>query len=1043
MKRYAYACMALFLVGTLQGAAVEADLAASAALGFAQQNGLLASHVRGVGAPVAHGGVWIVPLEPSGYVAVEQDDTLPPVVAFSTEDFPSSVPEALDALLTRTSSASPVLLLAASEDSTSTSANEEWALLTEPKISLLSSDGALSDVPSEAAVVYTIRDFDYAWNQCLPYNLFAPGLTKDRLIATEYAKYDASVTRYGFRSAIGCVAVAMGQVGAWFQWPYALRAPYGYEQESDAEEGVAPTEDTLFAVQQLATPGLPYDWARLSQALSPTVSDLTNGVEVGRFLHDWATILDMNYDMSGSGGTFASCSDPQLRTLMGYHMISASSSNYRFVQDAETQEWSLDSIADMSSEANADLEALYTAIRTAIYTYSMPAPLGISGHYIVAYGWAEDVDSVISADTRYAKLNYGWGSDSSFNGWFVLRDKVSEGDGEQVADDGRVYLEECYALLPLQCGQILNLPAQGPVPTTLTWYESPYWRNRGDTLEARQSLDEGLTTRRVLRVQTFGDTTTTRTADLEGAVEKSPCWSYDATGGLRMEQRIGLRSSVSCPDLFKGFSSIEVALNRISSVTGGDGNTYTLTDEMARPLLMTITDGRSGERIAETTLQLDASATSGSVTFSPADLEIPEDSVFQITFSAGETALDSGGSSTIPVDTLAYLIADVKVYGTAESSEADAPITLTEPEDTEGAGMQMSVELGETLSGFSDAWLAVSIGYTVDETGAYAGLATKDALWTHWTLAESEVSAPVVTWESGSESAGGDRWISLPTPETPIAFSVTTDETEPPTVALYLSNTLWLDSTKLDSADSFGVDVSAQAEESASGTWNYSVTLPARAATDPTADDGLSTDCFTSLGKDAVLSLRVEDSVGNVTWTHARMTFAAPEHTPLVVTTGIYETTYAHATAWDPVTLDTLLYRLTVKDATLTAEEVLAKMDEAAALRYTAAEMDTLFTNGTEISPVFTFTEAPRVESDGSALLYFTLTTSTLTNEDLVTRGIKDDLELLTGETLDELATTSSAEFFSTYSEESFFIGHFTRSSTEPATSRFFRVRIK
>lgn len=1043
MRSYAYACMAFLAVGALQGATVDADLAAAAALGFAQQNGLLSSHVTGVGAPVAHGGVWIVPLLPSGYVAVEQDDTLPPVVAFSTEDFPGSVPEALEALLTRTASASPVRLLAASEEATSTSAsaNAEWALLTAPKISLLSSDGALSDVPSEAAIVYTIRDFTYAWNQCLPYNLFAPGLTKDRLIATEYAKYDAAVERYGFRSAIGCVAVAMGQVGAWFQWPYALRAPYGYEAESDAEEGVAPTEDTLFAVQQLATPGRPYDWARLSQALSPTVSDLTHGVEVGRFLHDWATLLEMNYDMSGSGGTFASCSDPQLRTLMGYHMISSSSSNYRFVQDEKTLEWSLDSVEDMSSEGNAELEALYTAIRDAIYTYSMPAPLGISGHYIVAYGWAEDVDSVISADTRYAKLNYGWGEDSSFNGWFVLRDKVSEGDGEQVADDGRVYLEECYAIQPLQCGQILNLPAQGPVPTTLTWYESPYWRNRGDTLEARQSLDEGLTTRRVLRVQTFGERTTTRSADLEGAVEKSPCWSYDAAGGLRMEQRIGLRSSVSCPDLFSGFSSIEVELNRISSVTGGDGDTYTLTDELARPLLMTLTDAKSGAQMAEKTLQLDATATSGSVTFSPTDLEIPADSVFQITFSAGDTALDEGGTVVTPVDTLAYMIADVKVHGTAECSEADVTMTLNEPEDTEGAGTTMSVALGETLSGLTDGWLAVSIGTTVDAAGAYAGLATKDALWSHWTLAETESVAPGVTWESGSESAGGDRWISLPTPETPIAFSVTTSETEPPTVALYLSNTLWLDSTKLDSADGFGVDVSAQAEESASGTWNYSVTLPARVATDPTTDDGLSTDCFTSLGKDAVLSLRVEDSVGNVTWTHARMTFAAPEHTPLVVTTGLYETTYAHATAWDPVALDTLLYRLTVKNPSLTAEEVLAKMDEAAALRYTAAEMDTLFTNGTEISPVFTFTASPRVESDGSALLYFTLATSTLTNADLVTRGIKDDLELLTGETLSDLATTSSAEFL-TLSGESF-IGHFMGSSTEPAASRFFRVRIK
>ena len=148
---------------------------------------------------------------------------------------------------------------------------------------------------------------------------------------------------------------------------------------------------------------------------------------------------------------------------------------------------------------------LHESFRTAIHAYGIPAPTGISGHEIVCYGWADNVDSALTNLTEkysYAKMNYGWGK--GFNGWLGVRDR-NDGDGEGLTEDGMVFPMENSAFIPFQCGQIVGLPIQGPLPASIGWYESPYWQ----TQKAQTSLCTEPTAR-TLRVATFGGDITTR-----------------------------------------------------------------------------------------------------------------------------------------------------------------------------------------------------------------------------------------------------------------------------------------------------------------------------------------------------------------------------------------------------------------------------------------------------------------------------------------------------------------------------------------------------
>lgn len=269
MVRFLAFLLVLGWSGMGLGAEVSADTAAKVGYAFAQQNAILSGSVTGVGTPYAFGARWVVPLEPSGYVLVESDDTLKPVVAFALEDFPDleGAPEGLIAFFAGdtsraitteetteesstettteesseegTTSAEAVTISTASDavsvaslsvtsldDETTTSvvlpsvteetteesiefsedANADWSQLINSMTSADSGISLMADAPTDVANIKYLN-LTPKWNQCLPYNLYAPGLTE--VIGTGYGG------DYGWRGAAGCVAIAEAQIAAY------------------------------------------------------------------------------------------------------------------------------------------------------------------------------------------------------------------------------------------------------------------------------------------------------------------------------------------------------------------------------------------------------------------------------------------------------------------------------------------------------------------------------------------------------------------------------------------------------------------------------------------------------------------------------------------------------------------------------------------------------------------------------------------------------------------------------------------------------------
>ena len=951
------------------GAEVGADEAEATALAFARQNAILRDRVLGVGEARRHGaGIWVVPLRPAGYVALEADDARFPVVAFSEEnDFPAAdLPEALDAALWRAPQPSP--LLRAFSLTPEPPRHPAWDALLAPAggVSLLAFTPD-EGIEETADTWGAIDSFTVTWNQSLPWNLYAPGLDGAVLGAGKQPILDI----YGTRCAIGCVALAMAQTSAWFRWPYAFRGV------ASAGNATDPEGDTIRSLL-VAAPGKPYDWDAIRREDWFPASDsggayLGDGAEAARLCHAWATILEMAYDFTGSGGTFATTCRPALALRMGYKM-------------AFKENIKLDPYGDEPQE-ETDLDpGLHGTFRTAINTYGIPAPTGIAGHEIVCYGWADGVDSALENLTdahSYAKMNYGWGR--GYNGWLGVRNR-NDGDGEGLTQDGMVFPMENSAFIPFQCGQIVGLPAQGPLPASIGWYESPYWQ----TEKARASLCPAPTAH-TLRVATFGGDPTTRVSDLKEAAASDPNWSLETVGEetlLVCEDRPGLKAGVLLPELFDGGSAVDIDLRRLRANAAGV------------PLVLFLQQEPTGEilELGEVTLQDERD--SGWCT-----IELPEDvGVFRLCIATTEAESETEG---LPQTAPAFGIASVSVQGTLPIEEAAYALDATVLDSGNAFAALpegLAVEEGETC------WLAVVVGKTED-----AALTAGDVLWTPLVIGEEDLPPKIVL---------DDTIVLGEDPTAPIAFNVWDDNAEAGLdFMVCLSDGLWL-GLDPDAAD-FDPDAVDDAVRNA-GTvafddeGNASLTLNL----DP---DILST--YAAMGHDAILSVGAEDAAGNIAWAHARLV----NRLPAAALEGMNDASTGAAVAlddWSAANLDALLYAIS-RDGTLTAPEALDRIEDLAAFGYEYGDnllMSTVPRPAIEVVGVepgavrFRLIDADAADPDASAA-------------ELAWREIPVTLEA--GETLDALAPVEAQPTIEDY-------GTGTLKLTLPesaAPTRFFRLR--
>lgn len=886
MKRYGmFRFLALsLLLGWSQMslcATVSSETAAKVGWAFAQQNALIKDSVTGVGTPYAFGKRWVVPLEPSGYVLLESDDTLKPVVAFATTDFPdlTGAPEGLVAFFSgedyeeeeftvpvaddeaeATSSevtaeeatiavaavsGSNISLASATElsmgdeentvvstsstettstessdtetstsESSSTEPHEDWSLLLDSLeeadsevdpmdsgIMLMSDSLTIGSTTLEMANVKYL-DVATKWNQCLPYNLYAPGLTEKN--GTGYGG------SYGWRGAAGCVAIAEAQIAAYLRWPYRLHGTYHLNFGGNTGH---------LQFHQAVAPGNPYDWNAINDYSHSGCNEDPYGNEVARVINHWATCTQMYYQRSGGGGTAYWCADARL-PILGYTNVSSSAST------------------------------AFGALRESIYTYGLPAAVTIPGHAIVGAGWAEAVDNVLSSDSCYAYLNYGWGGGTT---WYTAYDSGSNKIGSALIR------------APLPYGEVTKV-----ADTAITWYESPWFTERAGTLTPE--------TTRILRRIAIADTTATQTVDLEALAATDSNWTYDSSTGLTRAISAGLSSTITAGTYYAGGSSVTFGLTRRTDET----NTAETWEESGSTLTLQVVSLWDGTTLQENQVKMsstDLTEESVSVTLSDLDLETP-----------WKLVLVTSASSTDAVASIPYYITSITVEGAAlttdESVTFDVSTDSTCSESTTINGLY--TKTFDTLSTLADG-----------DRAFYAMLIGEDTTDYVWSQCLTE-AAPTVTWTTGQKTSETDGWrFWLPTPDTAVTFDIAdADSTEISSVTAYLSNALWVDQDTLTSSDGMGIVLSSdEITSTGTGTWSCSFKFSPNTSSS-VEDDTLSLDSSTAVGRDAVLSIKVVDAEGNVGWSHARMTFGVTSGS-LATTSGEVSTTNATARTTD------------------------------------------------------------------------------------------------------------------------------------------------
>ena len=772
----------------------------------------------------------------------------------------------------------------------------------------------------------------------------------------------------------------MAQSAAYFRWPYAFRGV--------AVSGSVTDEETdVIRKLMVAAPGKPYDWDAIrSEDWFPAADSggayTGDGAEAARLCHAWATILEMDYDTDGSGGTFATNCRPALALRMGYKM--AFKENIRLNPNG----------SEPNSEEDLD-PGLHNSFRTAIYTYGIPAPTGISGHEIVCYGWADNVDSALTNLTEkysYAKMNYGWGK--GFNGWLGVRDR-NDGDGEGLTEDGMVFPMENSAFIPFQCGQIVGLPAQGPLPASIGWYESPYWQ----TEKAQFSFCTAPTAR-TLRVATFGGDPTTRVSDLEEANASDPNWSMEEIDGetlLTCEDRPGLVAGVLLPELFMGGERVAIDLRRLANADG------TLRENAASvPLALFLQQEPTGEVLELGEVALLDEEESGTCT-----IALPEDiGAFRLCLATVEADREA---SVWPIPSApAFGIAKVSVQDTLPVTDVAYPLDATVFEEGNAFAALpegLPVEDGETC------WLAVVVGKTEEEA-----LAAGDVLWTPLPIGEEDQPPEIVL---------DDTIVLGEDPAEPIGFSVWDDTTEEGlTFTVCLSDGLWLgldpdaedfDPDAVDNAVRDAGEVAFDDEGNASLTLNL---------------DPAFLDTYAAMGHDAILSIGAEDAAGNITWAHARLV----NRLPGAVLKGMVDESTDPETPldeWSAVNLDALLYAIE-REGEHAAPEAYDRIEDLATFGYEYSDnllVTTLPKPAIEVLGVTPGAVSSRLidaaswDVDASAA-------------DLAARDIPVTLE--TGETLDALAPVEATP---TIEDRESGIFEVTPPEAEAAPTRFFRLR--
>ena len=351
-------------------ATVSQETALAAAEGFIKPGGFGARLLpdRSVASAAAWGNLWIVALEPSGYIEIAGSTKCAPILSFSPADFAEpEVGSPFAAKLTGDST-----MVERKEADESLEDNADWAKYTAPvakKRTLLSAKPTGTD--GTGYTPYVAPLLGATWNQTAPFNDLSP-----------------------YNYFCGCMATAAGQELRYWRWPYR------YEKFRQSTHGVrdAQLNYSDFVIRPNGL--VPFNWDKVvasapNPASTPWAADKEATYNTA-WLSLWAqSLTGMGYKPGGSGGT---------------RQLAASAEEYWYEKGKGYTYW------------NDGYDALWAAVKADL-DWGSPIQINTAAHQMVIDGYA--VENYGTADeVDWINLNLGYGNATY---WDNLKTAVTEG----------------------------------------------------------------------------------------------------------------------------------------------------------------------------------------------------------------------------------------------------------------------------------------------------------------------------------------------------------------------------------------------------------------------------------------------------------------------------------------------------------------------------------------------------------------------------------------------------------------------------------------
>jgi hypothetical protein len=312
---------------------------------------------------------YAIELEPEGFLIMNSDSRLPPVLAYSDTGslnlddvsdnafrtlLKGSMERNYRKLMSISSYAVSVNLLQPLDEAENAA---EWELLAGP-------DGAVDPVVFAMGGVTNGPFLTTTWNQNNHYNELCPE--------------DSSMSSYyDGRVPVGCVAVVGAQIMNYYKWPYRGSGNHSYTDSDGSNTGSYSADFSD-----------PFDWDNMQDDYYAWGSEPAAAVAaVSELMYETGVAVEMDYEADGSA-SYAG----DLNAMM----------NQAFLYDQGTSLYDPGNSSGVADQIRAEIIS------------ARPAYVSISGHAIVADGHVDD------GSDEYFHFNYGWGGVN--DGWYLIDD---------------------------------------------------------------------------------------------------------------------------------------------------------------------------------------------------------------------------------------------------------------------------------------------------------------------------------------------------------------------------------------------------------------------------------------------------------------------------------------------------------------------------------------------------------------------------------------------------------------------------------------------